>query len=175
MVAVGISGDERRGTAAVWRSTDEGVSWQAVSDPALASGRMLAVAFGAGVFAAVGENVDQTAAAAWSSADGSRWSSATEQDSLANAGLQMVMMAVAVDGRGGFAADGWRSDAGNGSAVVWRSADGKTWTRYPQDASFSGAGTAAILAPPATPRLLTAGTMGWPDTHAAQVWIGPNG
>ncbi len=82
-------------------------------------------------------------------------------------------MAIAVDGSGGFVADGWRSDAGNGSAVVWRSSDGMAWTRFPQDASFSGAGMAAILDRPASPRLLAAGTKGWPDTHAAQVWVGP--
>ncbi len=173
VVAVGISGDERRGAAAVWRSTNAGATWSAVTSPALAAGRMLAVAFGAGVFAAVGENVDQTAAAAWTSADGSSWSVAPDQPALTNFGLQMVMMAIAVDGSGGFVADGWRSYAGNGSAVVWRSSDGMAWTRFPQDASFSGAGMAAILDRPASPRLLAAGTKGWPDTHAAQVWVGP--
>jgi hypothetical protein len=173
VIAVGISGDERRGTAAVWRSTDGGSSWSSVSSSAFGAGRMLAVTFGSGVFAAVGENVDQTAAAAWTSTDGSAWSLAPEQPALANAGMQMVMMAIAVDGSAGFVADGWSSDAGNGSAVVWRSQDGMTWTRYPQDASFSGAGMAAILVRPTSPRLVAAGTMGWPDTHAAQVWIGP--
>ena len=169
VVAVGISGDERRGTAAVWRSTDGGASWQAVSNPSLAGGRMLAVAAGERGFAAVGENTDQTGAAAWTSADGSVWSPAPVQPSLANGGLQMVMAAVAADGPG-FVSSGWKTDAGNGSAVVWRSSDGSTWARYPQDSSFSGAGMAAVLA---TPRLLAAGTMGWPDTHAAEVWIAP--
>jgi predicted small secreted protein len=64
------------------------------------------------------------------------------------------------------------TDAGNGSAVVWRSTDGRVWIHVPQDVSFSGAGLAAVLG---SPRLLVGGTMGWPDTHSAQVWIGPPG
>jgi hypothetical protein len=170
VVAVGISGDERRGTAAAWRSTDGGSTWSRVSPVDLSAGRMLAVAAGSGGFVAVGENVDQTVAAAWTSTDGSDWLAAPEQDALSNGGLQMVMEAVVADPAGGFVADGWRSDAGNGSAVVWRSPDGRAWTRVPQDNAFSGAGMAAILA---WPRLLCAGTEGWPDTHAAEVWIPP--
>jgi hypothetical protein len=184
LVAVGISGDERRGSSLAWRSVDGGSSWQAVSSPSFASGRMLAVAASpvggasgglaggssGGGFSAVGENVDQTAAAAWTSSDGSSWAAVPDQSALDNDGLEMVMTAIAADGSNGFVADGWKSDAGNGSAVVWRSADGSAWTRLPQDPSFSGAGMAAILA---SPRLLAAGTMGWPDTHAAEVWIAP--
>jgi hypothetical protein len=79
----------------------------------------------------------------------------------------MVMDAISSDGSG-FVGAGWRTDAGNGSAVVWRSADGRSWIHLPQDASFSGAGLTCVLA---SPRLLVGGTMGWPDTHAAQVWV----
>jgi hypothetical protein len=172
VVAVGISGDDRRGTAAAWRSTDGGSSWARVSSAGLSVGRMLAVAAGPDGFAAVGENVEQTAAAAWTTTDGSDWVAAPDQDALANGGLEMVIEAVSAAPGGGFVADGWRSDAGNGSAVVWRSPDGGTWTRLPQDNSFSGAGMAAILA---SPRLLCAGTKGWPDTHAAEVWLAPAG
>ncbi len=171
VVAVGISGDERRGTAAVWQSMDGGGSWQAINGPSLAGGRMLAVVAGGPGFVAVGETTDQTGAVAWTSVDGSIWTQATPQPALANGGLQMVMTAVAAEGHG-VVASGWKTDAGNGSAVVWRSANGSAWTRFPQDATFSGAGMAAILA---KPRLLAAGTMGWPDTHAAQVWIAPPG
>lgn len=173
LVAVGIAGDERRGMAAVWRSLDGGASWQPVSSPSFATGRMVAVVAAGTGFVAVGENVDQTAAAAWTSADGSSWTAAPAQPGLDNFGLQMVMTAVASTADGtGMVAAGWRSDAGNGSAVVWRSADGVTWSRLPQDVSFSGAGLASVIA---SPRLLVAGTMGWPDTHAAQVWIAPGG
>jgi hypothetical protein len=92
-------------------------------------------------------------------------------NALDNGGLQLVMTAVASDGSG-FVAAGWRTDAANGSAVVWRSTDGKVWIHVPQDVSFSGAGLAAVLG---SPRLLVGGTMGWPDTHSAQVWIAPPG
>jgi hypothetical protein len=171
VVAVGISGDERRGDSAVWRSADGGATWRAASGASLAGdslagGRMLAVAAGPGGFTAVGENTDQTAAMAWTSADGASWRTASGP-ALVNYGLEMVMTAVAWDGAE-FVADGWRADAGNGSAVVWTSPDGVDWTHLPQDATFSGAGMAAILG---SPRLVAAGTMGWPDTHAAQVWL----
>ncbi|MFI5258228.1 MAG: WD40/YVTN/BNR-like repeat-containing protein [Candidatus Limnocylindrales bacterium] len=170
IVAVGIAGDERRGTAAVWRSTDAGTSWQSVASPTFASGRMLAVAASGTGLVAVGERQDQTGAAAWFSTDGSTWVSSSGSG-LDNGGLEMVMTAVAVEGAG-FVAAGWRSDAGNGSAVVWSSGDGRTWIHLPQDVSFSGAGLASVLA---SPRLLVGGTMGWPDTHAAQVWVGLGG
>jgi hypothetical protein len=170
LVAVGISGGERTGSAAVWRSTDAGANWTSVSGLSLASGRMLAVAAGRDGLCAVGETVDQTGAAAWSSTDGLTWISAAAQPGLENDGMQMVMMSIGWDGSD-FFADGWRSDAGNGSAVVWQSGDCESWTHLPQDVTFSGAGMAAILV---APRLLAGGTMGWPDTHAAQVWIPPN-
>jgi hypothetical protein len=173
LVAVGISGDERRGQAGAWRSPDGGASWQPVSSPSFGAGRMLAVATLGSSFVAVGENVDQTAAEAWTSADGSTWQEAPAQPGLENGGLQMVMTAVAASAaNSGVVAAGWRTDAGNGSAVVWRSADGITWDRLPQDVTFSGAGLACVIA---SPRVLVAGTMGWPDTHAAQVWVAPKG
>ena len=131
---------------------------------------MLAVTAGQSGFVAVGETTDQTGAAAWTSADGSTWVPAPVQPGLNNGGLQMVMTAVAAGGTG-FVASGWKTDPGNGSAVVWYSPNGSAWTRYPQDLSFSGAGMAAVMA---VPRFLAAGTMGWPDTHAAEVWIAPS-
>jgi hypothetical protein len=171
VVAVGISGDERRGDSAVWRSADGGATWQAAAGDSPAGGRMLSLAAGSNGFTAVGENTDQTSAMAWTSADGLGWQAAPPQPALGNYGLEMVMTAVAWDGSR-FVADGWRADAGNGSAVVWTSPDGIDWTHLPQDATFSGAGMAAILG---SPRLVAAGTMGWPDTHAAQVWLPVSG
>ena len=170
LVAVGIAGDERRGAAAVWRSTDGGGTWLSVASPAFAIGRMLAVASGMPGLVAVGELQDQTGAAAWFSADGSTWVAA-DRSGLDNGGLQMVMTAVARTGSS-FVAAGWRTDSANGSAVVWRSSDGRTWVHLPQQATFSGAGLSSVLG---SPMLMVAGTMGWPDTHAAQVWTASGG
>ena len=170
LIAVGIAGDERRGTAAVWRSTDGGASWSSVVTPALAIGRMLAIASSRPAVVAVGELQDQTGAAAWYSTDGSTWVAAA-RTGLDNDGLQMVMTAVSPT-NSGFVAAGWRTDAGNGSAVVWRSSDGRAWVHLPQQPTFSGAGLSSILG---SPVLMVAGTMGWPDTHAAQVWTAAGG
>jgi hypothetical protein len=170
LVAVGIAGDERRGTAAVWQSKDAGATWSAIASPSFGAGRMLAVAAGGGGVAAVGELQQQNGAAAWFSVDGSTWA-VSSGPGLDNGGLQMVMMAVGRSASG-FAAAGWRSDAGNGSAVAWSSSDGRQWIHLPQKPTFSGAGLAAVLA---APRLMVAGTMGWPDTHAAEVWLASGG
>ena len=170
LIAVGIVGDERRGSAAVWQSNDGGTTWSAIASPSFAAGRMLAVAAGHGGVAAVGELQQQTGAAAWFSVDGSAWA-VSSGPGLDNGGLQMVMMAVGRSASG-FAAAGWRSDAGNGSAVAWSSSDGRQWIHLPQKPTFSGAGLAAVLA---APRLMVAGTMGWPDTHAAEVWLASGG
>ncbi len=170
LVAVGYEGDNRRGTGIDWSSTDGGATWRPIASPELASGRPLAVVAAGLGFVAVGESVDQTAAAAWSSTDGSSWIAAADEPALQNEGMQMVMTAVAVAPGAGVIAAGWRTDAGNGSAVVWRSADGLSWTRLPQDDTFSGAGLSSLIA---SPRLMVGGTMGWPDTHAAEVWIAP--
>ncbi|MGA2514412.1 MAG: hypothetical protein ABSG37_12470 [Candidatus Limnocylindrales bacterium] len=170
IMAVGIAGDERSVTAAVWRSSDGGTNWQAVSSPAFAAGRMLAVVGDGNGAVAVGEGQDQTGAAAWYSPDGLTWVSASGAG-LDNYGLQVVMTAVTADGSG-FVAAGGRSDAGNGSAVVWQSTDGRSWVHLPQDASFSGAGLSCVLG---SPRLLLGGTTGWPDTHAAEVWVAQPG
>jgi hypothetical protein len=166
LVAVGIVGDERRGTTAVWRSTDGGGTWSSISSPPLALGRMLAVAPAGPGLVAVGELAGQTGAAAWFSADGSTWGTAGGSG-LDNGDLEMVMTAVGRSGSGVVAA-GWRTDAANGSAVVWRSADGLTWSKVPQEPTFFGAGLSALLG---APKLMVAGTMGWPDTHSAQVWV----
>jgi hypothetical protein len=170
LIAIGIVGDERSGTAAVWRSTDGGTSWQTLSSPAFAAGRMLAVVAAGNGAVGVGERADQTGAAAWYSPDGSTWVSASGPG-LDNYGLEMVMTAVASDGSG-FVAAGWRADAGNGSAVVWQSIDGIAWVHVPQAASFSGAGLTCVLG---SPRLLVGGTTGLPDTHAAEVWVAQPG
>ena len=170
LIAVGIAGDERRGTAAVWRSSNGGATWSPVIGPALAAGRMLGVVAGGPGIVAVGELQAQTGAAAWFSADGSNGQASTGPG-LQNYGLQMVMTAVGRDDSG-FVAAGWRTDAGNGSAVVWRSSDGRTWVRLAQEPAFSGAGPSCVLG---SPRLLVGGTMGWPDTQAAQVWASAAG
>ncbi len=169
VLAVGIAGDEQTGTSAVWLSGDDGVSWQRISSAAFAAGRMLAATDEGSGYVAVGEAAAGTAAAAWTSFDGKHWDAAPQQAALQNDGQKAVMTAVANAGTY-VVAVGWESSAGNGSAAAWRSSDGRSWQRIPPAVSFLGGGMAAVNADSG---IVAAGTTGWPDVHAAQVWLLP--
>lgn len=169
-VAVGYGGGNREGHAVAWRSTDGGATWQASGSSGLGDGRMLALAFDGSRFVAVGESKAADRGMVWTSTDGLDWTTVTDQPALDHYGDEVYMAAVAASPNGGFVADGWQSDAANGSVIAWRSRDGTTWSRLPSDPSFSGGGASAILA---GPKLVIAGTKGWPDTHAAMAWLAP--
>ena len=81
-------------------------------------------------FVAVGFGIDDARAAAWTSADGSAWTTVPDQPAFEALGKPVRMAAVASNGAGLVAA-GWKSDAGNGSGVVWRSPDGSRGSASP--------------------------------------------
>jgi hypothetical protein len=68
----------------------------------------------------------------------------------------------------GLVAVGWKSDAANGSAVVWISPDGTRWQRTPDLPTFFGAEITGVVA--AGPGLVGVGTGGYPDNDNASVW-----
>ena len=105
-------------------------AWTPVESPAFAVGPMRAVAATPAGFVAVGFGIDDTRAAAWMSPDGSAWTAVPDQPAFEALGKPIRMAAVASNG-GGLVAEGWKSDAGNGSGIVWRSPDGTRGSASP--------------------------------------------
>lgn len=95
---------------------------------------LASVAYGGGIFVAVGIAFPAPRAAAWYSRDGVRWQPASVP---ATAGTSL-MDGVAY-GPGGFVAVG---GAGS-SAAAWWSADGRTWVEEPVPAAAAGASATA--------------------------------
>jgi hypothetical protein len=158
--------------AAAWTSSD-GVSWKrAPADAALDDGLMQAVIAVRDGYVAVGRSGDGATAAAWTSSDGVTWHRAPTTVPMESRSAYAVhaemddLAAVA----GSLVAVGWNSDA-NGAAVVWRSRDGITWTRDADAPSLIGGGMASVASDGST--LVAVGSSGWPDTHAATIWVRP--
>ncbi|HEX5466106.1 MAG TPA: sialidase family protein [Candidatus Limnocylindrales bacterium] len=169
IVAVGTTGDQFRGPAGVWRSHDT-EHWSNVTSADLAQGAMAAVTAGGPGFVAVGSGHGDTGAAAWVSADGESWRSAPDTSAFQHHGLPIRMAAVIPVGAG-LAAVGWMSSAANGTGTIWRSADGLTWTRDPDQTSLLGGELTDVALAPDT--LVGVGLGGYPDNDQAQVWLGP--
>ena len=168
LVAIGTTGSETRGTGVAWSSPD-GTAWTRSASAALANGIPRAVTpFGSG-FAAVGLRAQDDGALSWTSGAGSAWDAAPDQPSLRVGTSPARMMGLAAV-NGGLVGVGWKSDAGNGSAAAWRTADGLTWQRDTQPPSFSGAEMTAVVASDAG--LVAVGTAGYPDNDAAAIWFG---
>ena len=166
LVAVGTAGPVASGRAVAWVSGD-GQRWSRIDSPAFDAGQMRAVTAAASGFVAVGSAVANDRAVAWTSPDGRAWSVAQPSRDLEAAGNAIRMSAVATDGAGLIAA-GWKSDAGNGSGVVWRSEDGRAWRRLPDQVSMSGASLAGVVVLAGLP--VVVGTSGSPDNDQASGW-----
>jgi hypothetical protein len=116
------------GGGGFWRSED-GVAWRRTSVPGNPGNQYDVVAGGPG-FVAVGSVLlgsMEAKGAIWTSVDGSTWERLADDPVFD----QAEIVSVARDGDGLVAA-GWRSDIEAGwffTPVVWRSADGLTWTR----------------------------------------------
>lgn len=116
-VAVGYQGSDIGDTPSIWTSSDDGITWdQTFVDPSSNSG-LDGVAYGGGVYVAVGEKVTPIV---YTSSDGLSW---TGQDMTAF--TNKVTYSVAWNGSL-FVAVGW--DIGS-SPFVLTSPDGVTWTQ----------------------------------------------
>ncbi len=78
------------------------------------------------------------------------------------------MESVAADDRG-LVAGGWQTDAANGSAAAWASADGQRWDAAPWVPAFSGGQMTGIALTDG--RALGVGRSGYPDNNQAAAWI----
>ena len=164
---VGGAPDDVALPAVAWTS-DDALHWTPVESPAFAVGPMRAVTATPLGVVAVGFGIDDTRAAAWTSTDGSEWTAAPDQPAFAALGKPVRMAAVTANGAGLVAA-GWKSDAGNGSGVVWGSQDGTSWARVPDQVSMSGASLAGVTFAGTAP--IVAGTSGYPDNDQASTWF----
>jgi hypothetical protein len=171
-VAVGASGSpgsDQLG-AVSWTSPD-GISWRrAPAQPALADAAMLSVAVTPVAIVAVGTTASGDDAAAWTSSDGLTWTRAPDAPSFASNSTYSphAQMSDVVATSDGLLAVGWNSSAANGSAVIWTSPDGVTWTRAADAPSLSGGGMSGVTLRDSV--AVAVGSTGWPDTHAATAW-----
>jgi hypothetical protein len=170
LVVVGSgAGGETSATPApgvAWIS-DDGSSWTLVESPSFAAGPLRAVTATPTGFVAVGFGIDDARAAAWTSPDGAAWTPVPDQPAFVALDKPIRMGAVAWGGDGLVAA-GWKSDAGNGTGVVWRSADGATWERVEDQVSMSGASLTGVAFAGDEP--VVVGTSGYPDNDQAAAW-----
>jgi hypothetical protein len=167
VVAVGTSGDPNYGPTAVWRWT-EATGWQRGHVSPNAAGAMLAVAVTASAFVAVGLNGHDDGALTWTSPDGLAWTAAPDQPAFHYAQMPVRMQSV-VAGPSGLVAGGWRSDAGNGSAVAWTSADGATWNGPVWESSFSGGQVTGLAVSGGA--VVAVGRTGYPDNDQPSIWV----
>lgn len=167
LVAVGTSGDPNYGPAAAWRWS-EATGWQRGRIGPDAAGAMLAVAVTASGFVAVGQNGHDDGALAWTSPDGLVWTAAPDQPAFHHS-LMPVRMQSVVAGSSGLIAGGWRSDAGNGSAVTWTSLDGVTWNGPVWEPPFSGGQVSGLAVRGGV--VTAVGRTGYPDNNQAAIWV----
>lgn len=137
-VAGGSAGPELLDRRARFWTSPDGATWTAVAndEPAFANAEVRAITPSDDGYVAVGvvgTAQEHTAAVAWLSADGSRWTR-IDDPSFADG----VAVAVTRAPGGGLVAVG--SDVQRRNAVAWSSPDGRGWTRAPDEPSRQHSG-----------------------------------
>ena len=105
---------------------------------------MSSVTVGGPGLVAVGGSADGESAAVWTSVDGFTWSRVPHDEAVFGGPDEVLMWSVTAGGPGLVAvgSDGGFSDertlAATGSAVVWTSVDGLSWSRVPHDEMVFG-------------------------------------
>ncbi len=136
---VAVGGTNR--SAAVWASPN-GLTWTRVgSDEPIFEGSVILdiVRFGEGLVAVGLDSscCEDTDALVWTSADGVEWERVPHDETVFGGDGDQIMTSVASSG-GRLVAVGL-DHGGLGDSAVWRSEDGLTWTRVPDESVF-GAG-----------------------------------
>ncbi len=169
-VAVAVSNDKAPG-----RSLDslDGVTWHRQTSGA-ATGHPMRLAAGQGGVVAVGTIGDQPAS--WFSSDGLTWTAHPKAFPIPALGTDTVEITDIVARGNGWLAVGRRDPQcfiGCGlepkRAYVWSSADGKNWTRNPDQAALKDGGMDAVAH--GEGGLVAAGT----SKQAAAIWTSPDG
>jgi hypothetical protein len=169
-VAVGSLGSVQRIAGSVaWTSTD-GLTWTRIDDPALQTGR--AVALVEAPFrglVAVGSDLIGHEAFAWVSPDGRSWSLAPSEPSRQfNGSILMTDVTVVGDE---LIAIGKYAPLQRSTAISWVSSDGLRWEQARSAAVQEQAEFLAIV--PAGPGVVAVGSFGGPDDALPTVWLSP--
>lgn len=173
IVAVGMRGTEREPAGSIAWTSRDGRTWsRAPDDPSLATGLMAGVTPGGPGLVAVGADADQRRAMVWTSSDGSAWRPISSPTFL-NHGLKIRMTAVAAAPDGLIAVGNRLFGTQFGTAVVWTSPDGRTWSVAPDIPVFGQGEMLALAADPS--RVVVVGTVGAPDNYVPTVWVSPPG
>jgi hypothetical protein len=175
VVAVGTRGSRSHPAGAIaWISTDGGATWTRATDSAdVAMGQMHAVTAAPDGYVAVGTDLAGQRAIAWRSADGVRWTTAPETESLRNHGLQIEMRDVTWIGDGYIAIGHLLFGTQYPSAVIWHSSDGVEWTRAPDVPILQQAKIWAVIGRDGS--AIAVGTFGSPDFSIPTIWYSPPG
>jgi hypothetical protein len=167
LLAVGVAAT---GQPKMLTSAD-GRTWTIeAADPGLTQAAALHVSIVSGLaegpsgFVAVGatalDDISSGDARAWISADGVHWLAAASSGGMADAEMESVtagpdgFVAVGIDG---FPGGNTQLPSARGAAV-WRSSDGRTWSRLPWQKSFDGAVMFGV-------RRTSSGYIAWGEIH----------
>ena len=181
-VAVGSETIKFNVDAAVWTSPD-GITWSRVPhDEAVFGGTkdeaMLSVVAGGPGLVSVGSfgKGGDHDAIVWTSTDGLTWSLVAHDEAVFG-GESMQVMHRVVAGGPGLLVFGLNGPFDAGSAVVWFSTDGTTWTRVPHhDDVFGGRGAQTIVGGVAAgPGIVAVGWDGPFDARDAAAWASTDG
>jgi hypothetical protein len=171
LIAIGVVGSAQGVTGSVaWTSRDGG-TWTRIDDPALSSGK--AVAIGAapwGGLVAVGSDVDRRGAIAWSSTDGRVWTKAPDEESR-RGGNGYAWMTDVVPVGDLLVAIGDYQDLQRPTALSWVSRDGQHWTQArAAPVQQQGEFYAVVVGGPG---VIAVGSYGSPDDYIPTVWLSP--
>lgn len=140
-VPLADNGDEHLVVPLLWASSD-GRTWVSVADSEMVS--VAAVTGGPGGFVAAGQA--DSRAAVWFSADGQAWARVAEEmpaNMMLNAAAGTSNAHVVV-GADGVCPD--PESCPDQEAVIWTSADGRSWSRVPSDDRFTAASAETVVA-----------------------------
>jgi hypothetical protein len=169
-VALGRLGTGQRGSGSIGWTSADGVRWQRVGGPALASGLVAALAVAPdGSLVAVGSDLDERKALVWSSPDGTEWDLAPGEDSRLYNGDKIRMTDVTALPDGSFIAVGNYVGVQYGTATSWTSDDGVAWRRAPGYPTLEQGEMLGIAA--GRSELIAVGSFGAPDNYIPTIWL----
>lgn len=172
LVAVGLIGSAQDITGSVaWMSRD-GEAWTRIDDPALATGRAVALTPAPwGGLVAVGTDADRRQAMVWASKDGRVWSKAPDEVSRRGGANGFAWMTDVVPVGDQLVAIGDYQDLQRGTGISWVSRDGQHWTQSRSAPVQQQAEFYAVVV--GGPGLVVVGAYGAPDDYIPTVWFSP--